>query len=114
MLKDMVRGMRPIWIAATLATLVVSVIMLCGAEPETKKYGMVMLLADLAQGWLFFHEKAMQWLLRTWQTKEKWKQRTLFDALRVVGGMGLMAIFVALGAFILFAETCLPFDPFKQ
>ena len=112
MLNSIALGMRRVWMAATLITLILSLVMLCRAEPEAKKHGTVLLLADLAQGWLFFHERAMQWLMATWKTKDKWRKRTLFDSLRAVGGMTLMAALVALGAFILFAETCLP--PFER
>ena len=109
MLKSIYLGIRRVWIGATLVTLLLSLVMLCGAEPNAKESGTVLLLAGLAQGWLFFHEKAMQWLLRTWKTKGKLEKQTLFDTLRAVGGVTFMAALVALGAFILFAETCLPF-----
>jgi hypothetical protein len=108
MLVRIFLGIRRIWIAVTLATALMSLVMLCRAEPEAKTYGTLLLLADLAQGWLFFHEKAMQWLLRTWKTKDNWRKRTVFDTLRAIGGMTFMAVLVAVGAFILFAETCLP------
>ena len=107
MLKSVYAGIRRVWMGATLATL--ASVMLCGAEPEAKASGTVLLLAGLATGWLFFHEKAMQWLLRTWKTKDNWQKRTVFDTLRAVGGLAFMSALVALGAFILFAETCLPF-----
>ena len=113
MLKTILVGIRRIWIAVTLATALMSLVMLCRADPEAKKYGTVLLLADLAQGWLFFQARAMQWLMAIWKTKDRWRKRTLFDSLRAVGGMTFMAALVALGAFILFAETCLPpFQPY--
>ena len=112
MLKTILVGTRRIWVAVTLATALMSLVMLCRAEPEAKTYGTVLLLADLAQGWLFFHARAMQWLTATWKTKDKWQKPTLFDSVRAVGGMTFMAALVALGAFILFAETCLP--PFER
>jgi hypothetical protein len=112
MFKTILVGTRRIWLAVTLATALTSLVMLCRAEPEVKKYGTVLLLADLAQGWLFFHARAMQWLTARWKTKDKWQKPTLFDSVRAVAGMTFMATLVALGAFILFAETCLP--PFER
>ena len=54
----------------------------------------------------------MQWLTAKWKTKDKWQKRTLFDSVQAVGGMTFMAALVALGAYILFTETCLP--PFER
>ena len=108
MLKNIALGMRRIWIAATLAMILISLVMLCRAEPEVKSSGFIFLLTNLVQGWLFFHERATQWLLRTLKVNDKWPKRTLFDSLRAVGGMAFMTALVALGAFILFAEICLP------
>ena len=115
MLSSIVLGVRRVWMAATLVTLILSLVMLCRAEPEAKTYGTALLLADLAQGWLFFHARAMQWLLATWKTKHKWQKPTLFDSIRAVAGMTFMTALVTLGAFILFAETCLPpFQPYLK
>jgi hypothetical protein len=109
MLSKFFSVLRLVWLAASLAFLGLNITMLWSADPEQKKHGAVLLLANLAQTWLFFHDKTMQWLQRTWKTKGEWERRTVLDTLYAVGGIGFMSTLIALGAFILFAETCLPF-----
>jgi hypothetical protein len=111
MCKDIIVGIRRTWMAVTLMLLLMSLVMLCRAEPEVNQSGMVLLLANLAQGWLFFSDKALQWLMRNWKPLAKWKQQTVLEILKATGRLAFMSTLVALGAFILFAETCLP--PFQ-
>lgn len=111
MFKNIVVGFRRTWMAATLALMLISLVMLCRADPDVKQSGMVMLLASLAQGWLFFSDKALQWLMRNWKPLAKWKQQAVLEILKAAGRLAFMSVLVALGAFILFAETCLP--PFQ-
>ena len=112
MLKNMLLGIRRVWIGATLAMLLFSVILLCRAEPEAKNSGLAMLLANLAIGWLFFQDKALKWLMQKWKLRAQWPKRTLFEALQAVAGVTFMTALAGLGAFILFAEICLPPYPF--
>lgn len=109
MLSKILLVLRRVWLAATLAFLGLNISMLWSADPEQKKQGTVLLLGNLAQLWLFFHDKTMSGLQRNWKTKGTWEKRTVLDVLYAVGGIGFMSTLVALGAFILFAETCLPF-----
>jgi hypothetical protein len=112
MLKNMLLGIRRFWIAATLAMLLCSVILLCRTEPDAKNSGLALLLANLAFGWLFFQDKALKWLMQEWKLRAKWPRRTLFETLQAVGGLTFMTALVGLGAFILFAEICLPPYPY--
>jgi len=85
-----------------------SVMMLFHKEPEVKKQGLAMLLAEFAFGWLALHQKAVEWLLKVGKSKEL-PGRTIVEMMQAAGGMTPAAMLVSLGAFILFAETCLPF-----
>jgi len=87
----------------------ISIFLLCRAEPEAKKYGLALLVADLAQGWLALHNMGVAGLLKTWEFDRKWQRRSILPTLQVLGGITLSVALVSLGAFILFAETCLPF-----
>ncbi|MFN0020257.1 MAG: hypothetical protein ACKVP0_18505 [Pirellulaceae bacterium] len=112
MLKNMLLGIRRVWIGATLSMLLFSVMLLCRAEPEAKNSGLALLLGNLALGWLFFQDKALRWLTQNWKLRAQWPKRTLLETLQAVGGLSFMTALVGLGAFILFAETCLPPYPF--
>ena len=84
-----------LWKVSSGVLLVIGIALLCWAEPGAKKYGLALLIADLAQMWLGLHRQ--------------WQRRTMLDTLRVLGGITFATLLVSLGAFILFAQTCLPF-----
>ena len=100
---------RRLWKLSIIGLFVLSIVLLCHAEPEAKKYGLVLLVADLAQGWLALHKTGVEWLLKVWELDRKWHRRAVLPTLQIIGGISLSAVLVALGGFILFAETCLPF-----